>query len=399
MTRPKEAAAKLTSRERMLRALNRQQADHTPCCFMNFRALRERHNNDFYELVKAERAMGLDSELIFPTFAGTRPPEHPVLRGLPIRLHPDVKIREWYEDDPDGWRILHKEYTTPAGPLTTSMRQSDDWPFGDHIPFADDHMVPRAVKPLITEPEDLEAFQYLLIPPAEQDVAKFREEVGQGRAFADEHGVLLTGMMGVGPDMATWLCGMQDLMMLTMEQPGFITDLLEMIHGWNMQRMELVLSAPVDLYIRRAWYEGCDVFTETFFRESILPHLKMETALAHERGAKFGYTCTSGTVPMLDAYLEADLDVLIGIDPLQDRIMDMPRVREKLGGRICLWGGVSTMTVEEETDEQRIRLAVTEAIETLGPDGLILSPMDICIDSPRTWHNVDILIDEWRRHC
>jgi len=39
-----------------------------------------------------------------------------------------------------------------------------------------------------------------------------------------------------------------------------------MIHIWNMQRMELVLSAPVDLYIRRAWYEGCDFITPSFYR-------------------------------------------------------------------------------------------------------------------------------------
>jgi hypothetical protein len=34
----------------------------------------------------------------------------------------------------------------------------------------------------------------------------------------------------------------------------------------------------------------------------------------------------------------------------------------------------------------------------LGPDGFILSPVDnITVDAPRTWHNIDAFIDEWRR--
>jgi len=69
--------AELTSRERMLRALNRQEADHVPCCFMSFTALRKRHHENLYELAKAERAMGLDSLLFIPVAPRPVRPEHP----------------------------------------------------------------------------------------------------------------------------------------------------------------------------------------------------------------------------------------------------------------------------------------------------------------------------------
>ena len=387
----------LTSRERMLRVLNCQEPDHIPCCFMNFRALRER-SNSFYELVKDELTMGLDSQLIFPSFAGVRPPEHPGLRGLPIRFHEEVQIREWQENGSDDFGVLHKEYSTPAGVLTTSMRISDDWPFGQHIPFVDDHLIPRAIKPLVTGSEDLEALQYLFIPPQREDIARFKEEAKRARAFAREYNVLLSGMMGIGLDMAHWLCGTQNLMIMTMEQPGFVADLLEMIHLWNMQRMEVILSAPVDIYIRRSWYEGCDSITPKFVSDVVLPRLKNEVDLAHEHGAKFGFTCTSGTTAMLDCYLEAGFDVLIGIDPVQDQYLDMQLLRKKLGNRICLWGGISTMTIEQEIVEDKVRSAVRKAIETFRGTAFILSPIDISIDAPRTWRNVNILIDEWCKH-
>ena len=112
----------------------------------------------------------------------------------------------------------------------------------------------------------------------------------------------------------------------------------------------------------------------------------------------FGYICTSGTVPMLDMYLEAGIDVLIGIDPVQGTYTKMDLMKSKIGARICLWGGVSgAITVEQGTAEE-VRAAVRLAIEKLGPRGFILSPIDnLTLDAPRTWENVDVLIEEWQR--
>ncbi len=388
----------LTSRQRMLRALNHQEVDHVPCCFMSFTALRRRHHADRYKIAEAQQAMGLDAMLFIPVAPRRARPEHPDLRGLPMRFHPEVTTKEWREEIAGGPDVLHKEYSTPGGKLTTSVRLSEDWTHGDHIPFVDDYQIPRAAKPLITGPEDLEALQYFLMPPHEDDVARFAEEARHANDFAERHGVFLAGGWGVGMDMANWLCGMENLMLLTMQQPDFVADLLDMIHVWNKQRMEVVLSAPVDLYIRRAWYEGCDFVTPRFHREAILPRLKAEADLAHEHGTKFGVISTSGTAPLFDFYLEAGIDVLIGVDPVQDARMDIGMLKEKFAGEISLWGGVSGAVTVERGTEEEVRSAVHHAIEILGPTGFILSPVDnITVDAPRTWRNIDIFVDEWRK--
>ena len=102
---------------------------------------------------------------------------------------------------------------------------------------------------------------------------------------------------------------------------------------------------------------------------------------------------------MLDAYLEAGIDVLIGIDPVQGTHTDMPTLKQKLGNRVCLWGGVSGAVTVEQGTEQEVRAAVREAIATLGPRRFVLSPVDnITVDEPLTWQNVKVLIDEWHRH-
>ena len=50
--------------------------------------------------------------------------------------------------------------------------------------------------------------------------------------------------------------------------------------------------------------------------------------------------------------------------------------------------------------ESEVRTAVRKAIETLGPEGFVLSPVDnITVDTPQTWRNIEAFIDEWRRGC
>jgi len=252
---------------------------------------------------------------------------------------------------------------------------------------------------LITSPDQLEALRYLLTPPREDDIVAFYDEAAQARDFAGEHGILLAGGWGVGMDMANWLCGMQNLMILMIEQPGFVGQILEMIHQWNLKRMEIVLEAGVDLFIRRAWYEGCDFVTPKFYRSHILPLLRAEVDLAHARGVKFGYICSSGTKPMLADYKDAGFDVLIGLDPLQGTHTDMPLMKGELGDQICLWGGVSAAVTVERGTPQEIRAAVHTAIETLGPKGFILSPIDnLTVDQQQTWENIEIFIDACKNH-
>lgn len=389
----------LSSRERFLRTLNFLSVDHIPCSFMSFTALRKRLSENLYELALAEKKLGLDAFLFIPTASRPQRPEHPDLRGLPVKFHPDVVLREWKEEVVGDFPVLHKEYITPAGNLETSVRISDDWPHGDRIPFVDDYQIPRSIKPLITQPTEINKLQYLLIPPQESDIIKFQAEAKDAHEFVKQNDLLLVGGWGVGMDMAYWLCGMQNLMVLMVQQPDFVAELLEMIHIWNMKRMNIVLSAPVDLYIRRAWYEGCDFTTPRFYQNHILPRLKREVDLAHEHGAKFGYICSSGTKPMLDYYIEAGIDVLIGIDPVQGTHTDLPLMKSKLDKRICLWGGVSGAVTVEQGNEQDIRRAVSEAITGLGPEGFILSPVDnITVDKPITWDNINIFIDEWHKN-
>jgi hypothetical protein len=364
---------------------------------MQFTALEARSRNQL-EMVDRLLEWGLDATVQVPPWLLTVPGDSADLRGLEVCFHPDVEIRESLERvQGERYPVLNKEYDTPVGTLRIRVSKTDDWPYGDHIPFLDDFIVPRARKPLLTSPDDLGALRYLLMPPAEDTIQAFQEEAGRAKAFAAERELLVSGGLGVGADMAGWLCGLQELIFLSVDEPLFVEELMQLIAAWNLERMEIVLAAGVDLWVRRGWYEGCDFWSPRLYSKFILPHIKAEAELAHSRGAKFGYILTRGVMPLLDMLPGAGVDVLIGVDPLQGGL-DLADVKGRTAGRICLWGGVNGPITVEQGAASEVRSAVRQALDTLAPGGgLILSPVDDVKDlSARALRNAQTFAEAWK---
>jgi hypothetical protein len=104
-------------------------------------------------------------------------------------------------------------------------------------------------------------------------------------------------------------------------------------------------------------------------------------------------------MPLHEMLIELGVDVLIGPDPVQGKGTDLRRMGEQLRGRMCTWGGVNGFLTVEQGTRADIDAAVREAIEALGPEGFILSPVDNVRDpSDQTWENVLALIEAWRKY-
>lgn len=387
---------KMSSRQRMLAALNQQEPDYAPCSLMLYNGLKSTCR-DYAEFIERQVAMGLDTVVELPP----RPPvvvnDHYNLHGLPVSYDPKVMIEEWIEHPAgEDLPIMVKEYRTPAGTLRAEVRRTDDWRWGDHVPFLDDYIVPRSRKFLIGGPQDLAALRYLLVPPTPAEVAAFRAEAEPAIAQAHRHDLLLSGGWGVGADLVGWFYGLENMIYAGVDQPDFLREMLDIIAIWNRRRMAVVLAAGVDLYIKRAWYENLDFWSPASWHKFILPILKADAELAHERGASFGYLITSHCMPLLDMFAEAGIDVLIGVDPIQ---WDLAMTKEKLGDRVCLWGGVNGHLTVEHGSGEEVRAAVREALHICAPGGgFILSPVDnVREDTPKARENVRVLIDEWQR--
>ncbi|MDA0335861.1 MAG: hypothetical protein O2782_11900 [bacterium] len=391
----------ISSRERMLATIAHEETDYTPCSFMIYNALRS-HCCDQYEFVERQIAMGLDTCMGLPVRDTTRDrstSEQADLHGLPVRFRDNVQVEDWRQDEADArYPILHRRYTTPAGTLTTSVARTDDWVQGDRVPLFDDFVIPRARKRLITGVDDLPALRCLLTPPTDAEINQFRQTSQRAKQTADDLGLMTIGEWGGLFDIACWLCGMEELVCAAIEQPAYLEELLAIIADWNRVREEVVLAVGVDLYIRRGWYETTDFWSPTLYERFILPDLKADVRRCHEADTKLAVISTSSFTPLLDDYIEAGIDVLIGADPVQDARADLPLMKRRLAGKVAIWGGVNGFVTVEMGTAEDVRRAVTEAMEILAPGGgFILSPVDNVVDdSPATRANVDAFLQTWR---
>jgi hypothetical protein len=311
-----------------------------------------------------------------------------------------VEVEDWLEGYADKkYPLLHRTYRTPAGQLHTTVRKTDDWVQGNRVPLFDDYVIPRAEEPLITGSEDLPALESLLQHPTNSQIQDFRASSQPAKELARELELVTAGEWGVLLDAACWLCGIEALMTAPVMAPKFLDDLLSILWEWNRSRMEVVLQEGVDFFIRRAWYEHADMMSPQHYRRFILPRLKKDAEIVHQAGSRLALITTSCYNPLLDFYREAGVDVLMGVDPIQDPRADFAETRRKAQDELCLWGGVNGFVTVERGSEKEVRQAVREAINTFAPGGgFVLSPVDnVTEDTEISRANVEALLDEWRK--
>ena len=116
--------------------------------------------------------------------------------------------------------------------------------------------------------------------------------------------------------------------------------------------------------------------------------------MVHQAGLRFAYAMTTGVMPMLEMLKETGIDLLYFVDPVQDKV-DLKLLKKQVGGKFALAGGLSSSLTLKKGSSQEIRKAVHNAVDALGPDGFILSPVDALFpDTP--WKSVKTMIESWR---
>ncbi|MDR3572788.1 MAG: uroporphyrinogen decarboxylase family protein [Anaerolineaceae bacterium] len=386
----------MTSRQRMIAALSHQSPDYVPCSFMLFNGLKSTCK-DYEEFIEKQIALGLDPYVQIPA----RPPvvvnDWYNLHGLPVHFDAAVQTNEWVENrDNERWPMLVKEYHTPAGTLRAEVKKDETWRWGNHVPFFDDYLESRSIKFILTGEEDLDAIQFLLPAPTPQEIQDFKEEAKPAIALAKKHDLLLAGGWGIGVDSLAWLYGLKNMMFASYDKPEFLKTILEMVAKWNRARMQVILDAGIDLYIKRAWYENCDFWSPKTYRKFVEPILREDAKLAHKNGVKFGFIVSSNCMPLLEIYADAGVDTLIGVDP---RGWDMAAAKRKIGNKVCLWGGINGHLTMEMDSPQNVQAEAETAFKVLAPGGgFILSPVDNVREwTPTAEQNTKALIDSWKK--
>lgn len=388
--------AQMTSRERMLAAMERRPVDHVPM-LLRFWWLGGEEDHipfdwrDEIARVEATTALGLDDTLLL------QPPLGYVEEYI-VERAPGVRSRVEQLPSPDAgaYPRLKKTYETPAGPLQTVVQLSEDWPYGQDIRMFDDYNLSRLVEPLIKDAADLERLRYLLPDPTPAQLDAFQSRAEELRRASQRLGVMLDGGWTALGDAAMWLCGMQRILYGQMDEPDFIAQVLDTILEWELKRLDLLLEAGIDELVHMAWYESTDFWSPQTFRKFLRPRLQTEIDRCHARGVKFRYIITRSWRPYRQDLVEMGVDCLTGVDSVQDKL-DLAQVKGELGGQVCLMGGLNSAVMLSQWSDAQIRAAVDEALRIMAPGGgFILYPVD-AIFNTQPWEKVLVMIDEWKR--
>jgi uroporphyrinogen-III decarboxylase len=192
-----------------------------------------------------------------------------------------------------------------------------------------------------------------------------------------------------------WLCGAEAAVMMAVAEPELFEQVVGLVGEFDRMRTDLMLEVGgVDLVVQRGWYSSTDFWSPALFEQHVLPNLTQNVQRVHDAGAKFGYVMTTGVKPLLGSLVEAGVDLFYWADPVMGDA-DLATIREKLGGKMAIAGGVNAPLTLGTKSPNEIRRAVREAVETLGAAGFILEPVDSLFpDTP--WEAVKTMIDAWK---
>lgn len=410
----------MTSRQRMLSAIRREQPDHVPLyawvfgfCApphlrwsengqpMNYwytQRLEHLHTlpqpwdvTQDFKRVDAWLSLGMDDVLDVSIPWGMsnrvtlRDTTLPV--GVEGREHP----------------VLLREYHTPDGDLSHAVKQTNEaQPAGwviqpPDVPLFEDFNIPRATHHLVSAPDDVPRVKWLYQPPGAAEQAWLSARIAQVMPFARERGVMTQAWSAFGVDAAVWMCGVENAIMLAVDHPDAFAALLDIIHAADMGRTALALSHDVDMVVERGWYSSIDFWSPRIFRRYFKPRIAELAALAHKAGKLFGYVMTTGVATLGADLADAGVDLLYYADPAQDGL-DLAWAKQTLAPRMALAGGINTSLTLTPADAGVIGSAVRDALECFGDQGgFILSPVDALFpDTP--WAGVQAMIDAWRKY-
>jgi uroporphyrinogen-III decarboxylase len=388
----------MNSRERLLNAMRFRSVDHAPLYLRLWSIGGGEDHIPFDWRDQVSRAenllrLGVDDTLLLQPPLGYVE-EYQADRSQGVQR---VSIEHLAPGPQEDYPRLKKTYHTPAGTLSQAVKITADWPHGDDILLFSDFNIPRQVEPLIKTPEDIERLPWLLSAPTQPQIAEYRLQSRQLHEQAQRLGVVLDGGWSALGDAAVWLCGMENVLYWQMDHPDWLEALLDVLLEWELRRVDLLLEEEIEVLIHSAWYEGTDFWTPRNFRRLLRPRLQQLIDKAHAHGVPFRYIITKGWKPLRNDLLEMGVDCITGVDPLQDRL-DLAEVKQQIGGRICLMGGMNAAVTLTMGSEAEIRAAVDQALQVLAPGGgFILFPVDnVFCELP--WEKVEIVIDQWKKH-
>ncbi len=345
----------MTSRERMLIALNNGRPDRLPCQVHNWMGYYLNTYLDGINDFAANAHFGFD-------FA--------IYRG-PNYLYPTHQPGQWDTQridlgtDADGVSRWETHITTPKGMLRESGagNQFTGW-ITEHI---------------IKSQSDFELWDSYFPVPSDVDFSGMRAE----KALLGDRGILRSFPYSFGQG-SPWqslcmLMGTEESIMMGMDEPAILHQMLAAMVQKTLRVTELWGEYnPADVIETGGGAGSNTVISPTFFREFCLPYDIRQHAAIHAAGAKIVYHLCGGLMHMLDLVVESGADGLETMTPpSMGGDCDLADASRQVGDKLFFVGGFDQNAGFEKGTPAEARRLVIECFEaTKDYAGYIICPSD-----------------------
>lgn len=346
----------LSSRERMLTALNRGIPDCLPTTIHQWQPYHLKTYMDNMTDIQAFRAVGLDAAIT-------------IWDANYDKTTPEWQIEARTSIGPDGQNICEYTITTPEGVLT----QRDE--INDKTTWTVDFLIKR--------PEDMPlVVKYLPVPKLDKAfVRQVKRELG-------EDGILRGLVFGeqAGPwQHAASLMGVQPLIMATFDDPGWVHELLKGLTEKKLHFIEESLAgAEFDLIEMGGGAASSTVISPKIFRNFCLPYDRQLHDALHAVGHKLVYHTCGGMMAILELIVENGCDASETLSPRGvggDAVA--AEIKRRIGDKVCLIGGMDQINILSNQTPTQITAEVKRLFEDYGKGGgYILSASDHFFDAP-----------------
>ena len=368
----------MTSRERLLTALDRKLPDRLPVStyqlmpyflqrYMSGAA--ERKCWDIFELdpilwTTPYRPDSSKGEYLAPL---TGP------YGLGQRRHlssPDWRV-DCQQVEGETYPTARYRFITPRGELSMVAQANE------HTVWVAEH--------LVKEKKDIDLISDFVTTPncdvaTVNDLARSLGDRGIVRGWVCFFDIF--GQPGCWQD-AACLVGIQDLIMATYDDPGWVHELLSILQRRKLGFIESMAGAKYDVVEVGGGDASSTVISPSIFEEFVAPYDAELIAAARRVGVRAVYHTCGGMMPLLEAIADMQPDVMETFTPPgMGGDTDLGLAKKRIGDRVCMMGGFDQFHYFQGCSPHETRAEVRRCFEEAGAGGgYILAPSDHFFDA------------------
>ena len=367
----------MTSRERVLCALNHQEPDRVPI-FLGTSGVTTL-NTAAYDRLKA--FLGIKSE----TRTFWRALQYGMLdEEMMVRLHSDGRPLFCGPPPSTLARDLGPEHFIDAWGIEW-QRQPGNHYFDIAVPPLRDATIEDIGKfpwPDVTHPSRFAGLR---------EVAKKIQESGYA----------VVALSGVTPfEYSYMLRGVENWFMDLGGDPEFAHALMTKLTSLMRSAVEALLKEAgeyIDVVIT-----GDDLGSQTgplistaMYREMVKPyHIELFAAIKRLSKAKIFYHSDGNIYPLLNDLIDAGVDLLNPVHVAAKDMGDTARLKREFGERLCFCGAIDTQSVMPRGTTEDVRAEVRRRIKDLAPGGGYILSSVHCIQPDVPPENIFAMIDE-----